>query len=132
MPNERYCFVQTSPFGQSKEARKVEQLRARTYAASVSPRRKRTSFQVLHDVLGLPAQETGIPTTACPQPASPSSQDGESPVTIKQLLLAGIPSASSSVSPLSPPDTPEALNEEDRGLDKDLEVPGEEDDADQC
>lgn len=132
MPNEKYCFVQTSPFGQSKEARKIEQLRARAHAASISPRRKRTSFKVLHDVLGLPAQATDIPTTTCRRPASPPSPAGESPVKIKPAVSASLPSASSSIAPLSPPDTPDEFKEEDRRLNKDLEAPGEKKDTDQC
>src|SRR4051794_32941010 len=64
MAKDKFCFVQTSPFGQSKEAQKLEQLRARAHAASVSPRRKRTSFQIIHDVLYVPAPQLDLSATA--------------------------------------------------------------------
>ena len=122
MAKDKFCFVQTSPFGQSKEAQKLEQLRARAHAASVSPRRRRTSFQILHDVFGAPAQEENMSTAAHGGlPNSPQSLDGQSSETINQLWSASAISASSSAGPLSPPDTPEALTEGKHNLDEDEE-----------
>jgi hypothetical protein len=122
MPKAKFCFVQTSPFGQSKEAQRVEQLRARTHAASVSPRRRRTSFQILHDVLGPPGQELDVPTTAYRRPASPPSPDGDSPDKINQLWPTGALRVSYSARPLSPPDSPEALKEEQHEVNEDKEA----------
>jgi hypothetical protein len=123
MPKDKFCFVQTSPFGQSKEAQKVEQLRARAHAASVSPRRRRTSFRIIHDVLRPQAQEVDISTTAYALPASPPSPDGGSSDTINQLWPTGAPWASSPTRPLSPPDTPELLKEEQYNMNEDQEEP---------
>ena len=112
MAKDKFCFVQTSPFGQSKQAQKLEQLRARAHAASVSPRRKHTSFQIIHDVLHVPTPELDIPATVYGLPFSPQSPNDQSPDTTHQLSSTGAICASSSAEPLSPPETPEAPEEE--------------------
>jgi hypothetical protein len=112
MAKDKFCFVQTSPFGQSKEAQKLEQLRARAHAASVSPRRKRTSFQIIHDVLHVPTPQLDISATAYGLPFSPQSPNDQSPDSTHQLSPTGAICASSSARPLSPPETPEASAEE--------------------
>jgi hypothetical protein len=113
MAKDRFCFVQTSPFGQSKEAQKLEQLRARAHAASVSPRRKRTSFQIIHDVLQVPAPQLDISATAYELPISPQSPTDQSPDSTHQLSSTGAICTSSSARPLSPPETPEVSEEQD-------------------
>jgi hypothetical protein len=113
MAKDKFCFVQTSPFGQSKEAQRLEQLRARAHAASVSPRRTRTSFQIIHDVLHVPTPQLDIPATAYGLPFSPQSPSDQSPDTTHQLSSTGAICASSSAEPLSSPETPEASEEQD-------------------
>jgi hypothetical protein len=112
MAKDKFCFVQTSPFGQSKEAQKLEQLRARAHAASVSPRRRRTSFQIIHDVLQVPAPELDISAAAYGLPFSPQSPNDQSLDTTHQLSSTSAICASSSAEPLSPPETPEVSEEE--------------------
>lgn len=112
MAKDKFCFVQTSPFGQSKEAQRLEQLRARAHAASVSPRRTRTSFQIIHDVPHVPAPQLDIPATAYGLPFSPQSPSDQSPDTTHQLSSTGAICASSSAEPLSSPETLEASEEE--------------------
>jgi hypothetical protein len=112
MAKDKFCFVQTSPFGQSKEAQKLERLRARAHAASASPRRKRTSFQIIHDVLHVPASELDTPATAYGLLFSPQSPNDQSPDTTHQLSSIGAICASPSAELLSPPETPEVSEEE--------------------
>lgn len=123
MPKDKFCFVQTSPFGQSKKAQRLEQLRARAHAASVSPRRRRTSFQILHDVLHQSAPEVNISTTPYDLPLFPPSPGGESSDTIDELWSAGALATSSSVGLLSPPDSPRAWKEEQDNSYGDQEEP---------
>lgn len=113
MAKDKFCFVQTSPFGQSKEAQKLEQLRARAHAASVSPRRKRTSFQIIHDVLHVPAPQLDISAAAYGLPFSPQSPNDQSPDSTHQLSSTGAICVSSSARPLSPPETPAVSEEQD-------------------
>src|SRR5277367_1867961 len=60
------------------KAQKLEQLRVRAHAASVSLRRKRTSFQIIYDVLHVPAPQLDISATAYGLPFSPQSPNDQS------------------------------------------------------
>src|SRR5271156_4383476 len=94
------------------KAQKLEQLRVRAHAASVSPRRKRTSFQIIYDVLHVPAPQLDISATAYGLPFSPQSPNDQSPDSTHQLGSTSAICASFSARPLSPPETPEASEEE--------------------
>jgi hypothetical protein len=122
MPKDKFCFVQTSPFGQSKEAQRLQQLRARAHATLVSPRRRRISFQIFHDVVGPPPPKGHKPTPAYRRPASPPWPDGESPDKINQLWPTDALGASSSTRPLSPPDSPEAWKDEQHEVNQNKEA----------
>jgi len=98
------------------KAQKLEQLRVRAHAASVSPRRKRTSFQIIHDVLYVPASQLDISATAYGLPFSPQSPNDQSPDSTHQLSSTGAICASSSARPLSPPETPEAEEEKEQDI----------------